>query len=406
MRILHTSDWHLGRTLKGTDLTEAHMSAIAQITDIVAERGVELVIISGDVYDRAIPHTDAVKLLGRALRGLCEHVPVIVTPGNHDSAVRLGFGAELFTDRLHVRTRLADAADPVLLSDEHGSVAVYPLPYLDAEEVRQFARQADDIDLPRSQAAASRYVMDRVRADLDQRPSTRAVVMAHAFVVDADDPGDAGLLSELGSDSERDITAGGLDYVPTSTFDGVAYVALGHLHGAQTRRQSACGTVVEYSGSPLRFSFSERNHVKGVTLVDLAADGTVSTERVPLAQPREMAQLRGPLSDFLLAAQDPPSGPFASHVDSWVDITVTDDRRPEDMRAQLLTAFPHLLSHRHEPEGTAAASGVGLGRGVTANASPLAVIKDFVTEVAPGELDPEELAVLEQVTADVFGTGA
>ena len=112
----------------------------------------------------------------------------------------------------------------------------------------------------------------------------------------------------------------------------------------------------------------------------------------------------GPLSDFLLAAQDPPSGPFASHVDSWVDITVTDDRRPEDMRAQLLTAFPiccRIGTSRRDGGGLRR----GLGRGVTANASPLAVIKDFVTEVAPGELDPEELAVLEQVTADVFGTG-
>ena len=188
---------------------------------------------------------------------------MIVTPGNHDSAVRLGFGAELFTDRLHVRTRLADAADPVLLSDEHGSVAVYPLPYLDAEEVRQFARQADDIDLPRSQAAASRYVMDRVRADLDQRPSTRAVVMAHAFVVDADDPGDAGLLFRAGQRLRARHHRGRPRLRSDQHVDGVAYVALGHLHGAQTRRQSACGTVVEYSAPPLRFSFSERNHVKG-----------------------------------------------------------------------------------------------------------------------------------------------
>lgn len=412
VRILHTSDWHLGRTLKGTDLTDAHVAAIEQITAIVAQHQVDLVLIAGDVYDRAIPHTDAVRLLGRALADLCAQAPVIVTPGNHDSAVRLGFGAELFNQQLHVRAVLAEAATPVLLEDQHGQVAVYPLPYLDAEEVRQYARRVDDADVARTQAAAADYVMGKVRADLAKRPDTRAVVVAHAFVVDAQAPDDgeasddAELLSELGSDSERDITAGGLDYVPTSTFDGVSYVALGHLHGAQSRKATAGGTVLEYSGSPLRFSFSERDHVKSATLVDLAADGSVQTERIALDQPRGMAQLRGTMDDFLLAAADPPAGPFADHVDSWVDITITDTRRPEDMRTRLLTAFPHLLSHRHEPEGAGLGGGEGLGRAVTANASPLAIITDFVAEVAPGELDDEELAVLQQVTADVFGSGA
>ncbi|MFI0432162.1 MAG: exonuclease SbcCD subunit D [Candidatus Nanopelagicales bacterium] len=422
MRILHTSDWHLGRTLKGIALDDAHRTAIDRIAQIVEERDVELVIIAGDVYDRAIPHTDAVKLLGRALSTLCQQVPVVVTPGNHDSAVRLGFGAGLFTDRLHVRAALAEADSPVLLRDEHGDVAIYPLPYLDAEEVRQFARREDDLDVARSQAAATEYVMARVRADLDRRGGVRSVVVAHAFVVDAarvepaagaepdqargatsDPPGDP--TSEFGSESERDITAGGLDVVPTSTFDGVSYVALGHLHGAQTRTPTASGTVLEYSGSPLRFSFSERDHVKSVTLVELAADATVTTERIALPQPRGMAQLRGQMDDFLRAAEDPPAGPFADHVDNWVDVTITDQRRPEDMRTRLLRAFPHLLSHRHEPEGGGAESASGLGGSVSAQAAPLTIMKEFVSEVSSGPIDADELAVLTEVADEVFGTG-
>jgi exonuclease SbcD len=404
MRILHTSDWHLGRTLKGVDLTSAHEAVIARVAAIVEQADVDVVVIAGDVYDRAIPHTDAVRLLGSALARMCTLVPVVMTPGNHDSAVRLGFGAGLFTDRLHIRASLAEAATPILLADEHGPVAFYGLPFLDPEEVRQFARQADGLDIARTQAAAADYMMGRIRADLNGRQVARAVVIAHTFVVDAaaaheSSAGDP--VGECGSDSERDITAGGLDFVPSETFDGVSYVALGHLHGPQTRRPSTSGTVLEYSGSPLRFSFSERDHRKSVTIVDLDAEGAVTTDRVALPQPRGMAQLRGPFAELLRAGEDPPAGAFAGHVDDWVDIVVTDERRPEEMRARLLRAFPHMLSHQHLPAG-AMLDSAGLGSGVRATAAPLEVMTTFVSEVSTGQATPAEVEVLRSAADVVF----
>lgn len=405
MRILHTSDWHLGRSLKGVDLTAAHRAALTRLTEIIDERGVDLVVIAGDVYDRAIPHTDAVRLLGEALTGICARVPVVLTPGNHDSAVRLGFAAGLFTDRLHIRASLAEADTPVVLADEHGQVAVYGLPFLDPEEVRQFARTTDDVEIPRTQEAAATYMMDRVRADLAAREATRAVVLAHAFVVDRGPQQPADPTVEFGSDSERDITAGGLDFVPGEVFDGVSYVALGHLHGPQTRRPTPSGAVVEYSGSPLRFSFSERNQRKSVTIVDLGATGAAVADRVELPQPRGMAQLSGTFADLLQAGEDPPAGPFGHHVEDWVDITVTDERRPDEMRARLLAVFPHMLSHQHLPDG-AVRTAAGVGAGVKASAAPLDVMTAFVAEVASGEPSPAEVDVLREAVAAVFGAGA
>ncbi|MDQ1720645.1 MAG: repair protein SbcD/Mre11, partial [Pseudonocardiales bacterium] len=274
MRFLHTSDWHLGRTLHGVDLLEAQRDVLNQICRLVAQPPdgvpVDAVLIAGDVYDRAVPPVEAVALFASTLAELIKHSTVIVTAGNHDSAIRLGFGAELFTERLRLRTDLASVGSPVLLGDGPAQVAVYPLPYLDPDAARAVLAPCDQ-PLERSHQAVMTAAMDRVRHDLASRPpATRSVVVAHAFVVGG-----------LPSESERSIVVGGVDSVAAGTFDGVDYVALGHLHGAQQPRGPA-GTVLRYSGSPLRYSFSEQEHLKSVSLVDLDPDLPARVTAVPV----------------------------------------------------------------------------------------------------------------------------
>lgn len=394
MRILHTSDWHYGRSLKGIDLTEHHRDAARQMADIARERAVDLIIVAGDVYDRSIPHNDAVRLLDSTLELLCPIAPVVLTPGNHDSATRLGFASHRLDDRLHIGADIADAHEPIIFTDAHGEVAVYALPFLDNEEVRQLARNVDGQDVARAQSAATEWIMGRIRADLAARGGQRSVVVAHAFVVDG-----AGATAAQEADSERDITAGGLDYVPSEAFDGVTYVALGHLHGAQTRMPTASGTVLEYSGSPLRFSISERNQRKSVTIVELDAAGGVEVERVPLVQPREMAQITGELAELLAVSHG--EGPHARYVDHWVDIIVTDPARPEEMRQRLTGVFPHMLSCRHQPVGGDLPGGVGERPSVRA-ASPLDVMRDFIGEVTGVAVTEEEFEVLAEAAREAF----
>ena len=333
MRFLHTSDWHLGRTLHGVDLLDAQRAVLEQICRLVAEPPdgvpVEAVIIAGDVYDRAVPPVESVALFADTLAELTRHATVIVTAGNHDSAIRLGFGSRLFTDRLRVHTEITAIGDPVLLGADDGAVAIYPVPYLDPDAARIILAD-DEQPLARSHQAVMAAAMHRIRADLAGRGNVRSVVVAHAFVIGG-----------APSDSERSIVVGGVDSVAGDTFAGVDYVALGHLHGAQ-QPASATGTVLRYSGSPLRYSFSEKHHSKSVTLVDLAADGPVSVQAVPLAQPRAMAELTGTLAELLATT---------GHQHDWVRLTVTDRARPDRLFDRVKSHFPHVLQVQHLPDG-------------------------------------------------------
>jgi exonuclease SbcD len=377
MRFLHTSDWHLGRTLHGVDLLDAQRDVLDQICRLVAQPpdGVPIgaVLIAGDVYDRAVPPVEAVALFASTLAELIKHTTVIVTAGNHDSAIRLGFGAELFTERLRLRTDLASVGRPVLLEDGAGPVAVYPLPYLDPDAAR-VALAPGDQPLERSHQAVMAAAMERVRADLASRPpGTRSVVVAHAFVVGGSP-----------SESERSIVVGGVDSVAASTFDGVDYVALGHLHGAQQPRGSA-DVVLRYSGSPLRYSFSEQAHTKSVSLVDLSPGVPARVTAAPLRQPRAMAELTGTLTELL--ADD-------RHVEDWVRLIVTDRSRPDQLFERVKSHYPHVLQVLHQPAGARPA---GARMPMTTLApSPRQLGADFIEHVTGLAAVEVELDLFEQ----------
>ena len=264
---------------------------------------------SGDVYDRALPPVDAVELADDAFARLAaSRAAVVVSSGNHDSAARLGFNSRLADAAgVHLRTRWQDVGTPVLLGDEHGPVAVHAIPYLEPDAVRA-AWQLPE----RSHEAALTSAMARVTADLAERPGTRSVVLAHAFV--AGSPEAAGRMS---SASERDISVGGIQIAPTRLFTGVDYAALGHLHGRQTLTDT-----VRYSGSPLAYSFSEAGQPKGSWLVDLGRQAMTSAEFVAAPVPRRLATVRGRLEDLLAAPE------HAGVEDAWLQVTLTDPRRP------------------------------------------------------------------------------
>ncbi|MCN9241004.1 exonuclease SbcCD subunit D [Streptomyces sp. RY43-2] len=369
MRVLHTSDWHLGRSFHRVNMLGAQADFIDHLVTTVREREVDAVVVSGDVYDRAVPPLAAVELFDTALHRLADlDVPTVMISGNHDSARRLGVGAGLIGRAgIHLRTDAAACGTPVVLADPHGEVAFYGLPYLEPALVKgQFGveRAGHETVL----AAA----MERVRADLAARaPGTRSVVLAHAFVTGGEP-----------SDSERDIAVGGVAAVPAGVFDGVDYVALGHLHGSQTITDR-----VRYSGSPLPYSFSEANHRKSMWLVDLGADGTVGAERVDCPVPRPLARIRGRLDDLLA---DPE---LERHQEAWVEATLTDPVRPAEPMARLTERFPHTLSLVFDPERAPEDPGLSYARRL-AGRSDQQIAEDFVAHVRAAGPDPSEQAVL------------
>lgn len=399
MRILHTSDWHLGRTLHGADLLAHQAAYLDHLVELARTEDVGAVVVSGDVYDRAVPPVEAVALLADALARLSEHAPVVVTPGNHDSAVRLGFGADLMRAGVHLQARIADVGRPVELADDDGPVLVHALPYLDPDAARRELAD-DDADgtsagevtaggrrlLARSHEAVMAAAMRRVRADLAARTGRpRTVVMAHAFVVGG-----------AASDSERDIRVGGVDSVPAGVFGGVDYVALGHLHGPQRLTTpddgSARSPVLQYSGSPLAYSFSEMHQRKATVLVDLGPDGVRGTELVPAPVPRRLAEVRGTLEE-LLGERGAP------HVDDWVRAVVTDAARPTELYARVRARFPHALAVEHRPERAEAARSARL---VTSASDPLLVAADFVEHVTGAPPTRAEADVLRRAYEDVL----
>ncbi|MFE7527080.1 exonuclease SbcCD subunit D [Kitasatospora sp. NPDC057542] len=372
MRLLHTSDWHLGRSFHRESLHDAQRAFLDHLVEVVRSEGVDAVLVAGDVYDRALPGLEAVAMFDDVLHRLAGlGVPTVFISGNHDSARRLGVGAGLIGRAgIHLRTDPGECAEPVLLADGHGPVAVYGLPYLEPTLVRERFGLAKG-----GHAAVLGAAMDQVRADLAARPAgTRAVVLAHAFVTGG-----------APSDSERDIAVGGVASVPASVFDGVHYAALGHLHGCQT-----LAPHLRYSGSPLAYSFSEVNQRKTMWLVDLAADGSVTAERVPCPEPRRLATLRDTL-DALLTEEK-----YAGHEQSWVQATLTDAARPSEPMERLRRRFPHTLQLLFDPERSDAGPSQSYAARVSGRGD-LEVAEGFLRHVRPGaEPEPDELGWLRE----------
>ncbi|MDU0348245.1 exonuclease SbcCD subunit D [Actinomyces sp. MRS3W] len=436
MRILHTSDWHLGRTFHGRVLDDAHAAFADHLIELVEAEGVDAVVISGDVYDRAIPPADSVRLLDDTLCRLTDRTRVVLTPGNHDSARRLGFGADLLREGLAVRARTAEVDRPVLIPDAAGrpGLYVYALPYLDPDAARESlspllaerlgetphapedsddgaAAQASDSPiatgtrrlLARSHEAVVSGALRLVARDLASRRGNDgervpALVMAHAFVVGG----------QASPESERDIRVGGVDSVPAGVFTtlggspladasgGLDYVALGHLHRPQELHPPALGDVdgaaegsgvpasprLVYSGSPLPFSFPEADAAKSSVLLNIDATGVTRLERMPAPTPYRATTLRGPLEQLLSPA-------FAAHTRDWVRIELSGPMPPHTM-ARLKDRFPNLLAFSHTRDERDERQSVT----ITRTADPVAVADRFLTDMLGHAPDAAQHAIV------------
>jgi exonuclease SbcD len=320
VRLIHTSDWHLGRSFHRVGLLDAQARYLDHLVEVVGDEGVDAVVVSGDVYDRALPSPDTVELLSDAVTRLIDAgAAVVLSSGNHDSAIRLGFASDLLARAgLHIRTSLDSVGMPVMIKN----TAIYPLPYLEPSVAAGRLGAKD-----RTHAAVLRAAMDRVRTHARSR-SEATVVMAHAFVTGG-----------ATSHSERDISVGGVSAVHPDVFAGADYVALGHLHGPQRISET-----VRYSGSPIPLSFSEASHRKGCVLVDVSP-GVVNAEAIAAPVTRGLAILRGNLGDLL---SDPRHRGAES---AYCQITLTDTVRPMGAMDQLRRRFPDTLVLAFEPVG-------------------------------------------------------
>jgi len=343
MKILHSSDWHIGRTFHGHSTLEHLSVVLSALVGLVREHDVDVVAVAGDIFDSAMPSADCFTVLSTALHDIHEAgAAVVITSGNHDSATRLGFHSEwLGLSGIHIVTAPDAYATPIVIDDEYGPVSFYGIPYLEPSLFRHRHPAAD----LRTHEQVLGFAMNAIRADAAGR-DTRSVVLSHCFAaeisVGQNGVGENGasidVASEQASDVERDITSGGLNVVPIGVFDGPDYVALGHIHG-----RAAISERARYSGAPLHYSFGEAPKPRGVWLVELDAGGLDTVEWLGLPVPRRLSVLTGTLDELLV---DPE---YAEFEGDWVSAILTDRVRPLDAMRLLQQRFPHCAHLDHRP---------------------------------------------------------
>lgn len=316
LRLLHTSDWHLGRSLHEEPLLEDQSWALDRLHELLTDERPDVLVVAGDVYDRAVPPAEAVALLDDFLTRVASlGIPVVATSGNHDSADRLCFGARLLASRgVHLRGEVGRIGEPVEIP---GKGFVYAAPYVDPEVMRGISGD----DAIRGHAAATQRALAAAREDARSRPLP-TVLVGHAFVQGARET----------PDSERPLSVGGASSVPAEVLGGFDYVALGHLHAPQEVAPS-----VRYSGSLLKYSFSEAAHDKSVALVEVGR-GAAEVRLVPLGQRRDVVRVRGTL-DELLARPD-----LAAHERDLLEVTLDDSGYVLDAKLRLQRRFRHVLN--------------------------------------------------------------
>ena len=276
MRILHTADWHLGKSLRGYSLLEDQCFILDEFLHLVDDAKPQAVVIAGDIYDRGIPPSDAVLLLSEVLTKIVleRKIMTFAIAGNHDSASRLSFGGEILAQAGLIMSGVLDMyAPPVIVNDEFGQVAFTLLPYFEPGAVDNMLRLDADAATAKVTAAARNRVPQ----------NCRSVAVAHLFAA-------GGVTSE----SERPLNVGGASNVAPTHFAAFNYTALGHLHAPQR----AGADNIRYSGSPLKYSFDEATQKKGAVLVELSGDGTAKTEEMPLRAKRDVRVIEGYMDEI------------------------------------------------------------------------------------------------------------
>ncbi|WP_068638028.1 exonuclease SbcCD subunit D [Thauera butanivorans] len=330
MRFLHSADWHLGRVHHGVSLLEDQAHILGEFVRLAADMRPDAILLAGDIYDRSVPPAEAVRLLDLVLTELVQglRIPVVMIAGNHDGPDRLAFGAGLLGGAgLTVRGPFEPQARPLVLHDEHGAVAIHALPYAEPAVVRsavagRYSEDAEDT-APAIDSHQAVLAVQLQAARAAQPQGARSVVVAHAFVLGGSE-----------SESERPLSVGASGAVDAALFDGFDYVALGHLHRPQQVGQAR----IQYSGSLLKYSFSEADHAKSVNLVELDAAGACTVERIALTPRRDLRIVEGQLDAILAGGAADPAR------DDYILARLTDSGALLDAMGRLRGVYPNALA--------------------------------------------------------------
>ncbi len=318
MKLLHTSDLHIGKRVNEFSMIEDQEYILQQMLDIIDDHKPDGIMIAGDVYDRTVPTVEAVRLFDWFLTELNRRDQYIfIVSGNHDSADRLNFGGRIMEqNKIYIAGRFEGELDRLVLEDEHGPLNIYMLPFVKPVLVRPYYPEVETYE------DAVDSILKNANIDYKQRN----ILIAHQFIISGQNVPEQ-------SESEA-ISIGGLDHIDASVFDGLDYVALGHLHGPQRIGQD----TIRYAGSPLKYSFSEVKQKKSVTMVEMGEKGQVSFEKIPLTPIRDMREIKGEIDKLL----DPENYSKANTMD-YIRAILTDEEEIYDAIGKMRSVYPNIM---------------------------------------------------------------
>ena len=369
MKLIHLSDLHLGKRVNEFPMLEDQKYILREILRIIGEEKPDGVIIAGDVFDKSVPAAEAVTLLDDflvRLAGMKQQVFVI--SGNHDSAERIAFGGRLMEPGgIHLSPVFSGEITPCVLRDAEGEVRIWLLPFIRPVDVRRAYPEEEIADY----TGAVRAVIRRMEID----PSVRNVLAAHQFVTGA-----------ARSESE-DVSVGGMDNVDAGVFDGFDYVALGHIHGPQHIGRE----TVRYCGTPLKYSFSEKDHKKSVTVVTLGKKGDTEVRTVPLVPRHEMREIRGTYDELTLQRNYEGTA-----TDDYLRVVLTDEEDVPDALAKLRTIYPNIMRLEYDNTRTRSSAEIAAAE-ETERKSGIGLFDEFYTVQNGQGLSEEQRAFAESL---------
>ena len=374
MKFLHLSDLHLGKRVNEFSMLEDQEYILTEIINIIDEQKAEGVWIAGDIYDKPVPPAEAVQLLDHFLNQLAKRrLPVFVVSGNHDSAERLAFGARLMRGKgIYISPVFSGTIEPVILQDNFGEIAIYMLPFIRPSNVRH---AYPDVEIG-SYNEAVRAVVER----MEIKPERRNVLIAHQFVTGA---------SRCESE---EIAVGGMDNVDAENFDAFDYAALGHIHGPQKIGRD----TVRYSGTPLKYSFSEADHKKAALIVTIEEKGNINIEEIPLSPRRDMREIRAIYLELTAVANSK-----GTNTDDYLHITLTDEEDVPDAIGKLRTIYPNIMRLDYDNKRTQAGIEIQEAKNIERK-TPMQLLKEFYEFQNNQPLTKEQEALVEKIMEEVW----
>lgn len=377
MRFLHLADLHIGKRVNEFSMIPDQKHILNQILDIVKENSVDCVLIAGDIYDKPVPSAEAVMLLDDFISNLKNmKVPVVAISGNHDSPERIGFGAKIMNNsHIYMSRPFEKVPEKVIFQDEFGPVNVYMLPFIKPGNVRSFYPDCDIADYDN----AVKVVMENTQVDCNERN----ILIAHQFVM-------GGSMC----DSEE-ISIGGVDQVSASNFDKFDYVALGHLHGPQKIGRE----TIRYSGTPLKYSFSEINHKKSALIVDFKEKGNITMEKIPFEPVREMREIAGTYDE--ITALD-----FYKDLNvlDYYHITLKDEEDVPNALGKLRTIYPNIMKLDYDNTRTRT-NNIITNISDVQKKTPLELFQEFYTLRNNKEMSEEQSEMVSDLIEKIWDKG-